>query len=40
MTDVPASCSGRDGRANRRHFADDEKLAIVLECERLCFGME
>lgn len=34
LTDVPAADSGRDGRANRRHFTADEKLAIVLECER------
>lgn len=34
LTDATVADSARDGRANRRHFTDEEKLAIVLECEQ------
>jgi len=34
VTDATAACSTRDGRANRRSFTSEEKLAIVLECEQ------
>ncbi len=34
LTSAPTGAPGRDGRANRRHFTDEQKLAIVLECER------
>ncbi len=34
LTDAPTGDPGRDGRARRRHFTDEQKLAIVLECER------
>jgi transposase-like protein len=34
LTNEPIADSGRDGRAHRRSFTDEEKLAIVLECEQ------
>jgi transposase-like protein len=34
LTDATAADSARDGRASRRSFTSDEKLAIVLECEQ------
>src|SRR5229473_5042506 len=34
LTDATAADSARDGRANRRSFTSEEKLAIVLECEQ------
>lgn len=34
LTDSPTAGSARDGRANRRSFTSEEKLAIVLECEQ------
>jgi hypothetical protein len=33
LTDATAADSARDGRANRRSFTCEEKLAIVLECK-------
>jgi transposase-like protein len=35
LTDATAADSARDGRANRRSFTSEEKLAIVLESEQL-----
>jgi len=34
LTDATAADSARDGRANRRSFTSEEKLAAVLECEQ------
>lgn len=34
LKNEPVTDSGRDGRAHRRSFTDEEKLAIVLECEQ------
>ena len=34
LTDATAADSARDGRASRRSFTSEEKLAIVLECEQ------
>jgi len=34
LTVAPNAEPGTDGRSNRRHFTDEQKLAIVLECER------
>lgn len=34
LTAGPNVGPGQDGRANRRRFTDEEKLAVVLECER------
>jgi transposase-like protein len=34
LTDATAAGSARDGRASRRSFTSEEKLAIVLKCEQ------
>jgi len=34
LTTTKAADPARDGRSNRRSFTDEQKLAIVLECER------